>query len=111
MTMLTAFILSAIVVGAASPDACTRYATVTTMVPPDFPASALPMANGPTLTEVMVSLDASGRVTAEQVIQSSGVLALDQAALRAARESKYAPRMVDCKPVAGRYLFKVTFNK
>ncbi len=81
------------------------------MVPPNFPFSALQMANGPARTEVMVSLDASGRVTAEQVIESSGVLALDESALRAAKESKYAPRMVDCKPVAGRYLFKVTFNK
>ena len=108
--MLTAIILAATVISAATPESCTRYATVTTMVPPDFPVSALQMANGPARTEVMVSLDANGRVTAEQVIQSSGVLALDESALRAAKESKYAPRMVDCKPVAGRYLFKVTFR-
>ncbi len=109
--MLTAFIFAAGIIGAASPDSCTRYATVTSMVTPDFPMSALQMANGPAQTAIMVSLDAQGRVTGEQVIQSSRVQALDDAALKAAAESKYAPRMVACKPIAGRYVFKVTFSR
>jgi len=58
----------------------------------------------------MVSLDANGRVTGERVIHSSGVRALDESALKAAAESQYSPRITDCKPVAGRYLFKVTFS-
>ena len=59
---------------------------------------------------VKVDLDANGRVLGVSMYASTGSLELDQAAMRAARESSYAPEMRDCRAVAGSYLFKVEFS-
>jgi hypothetical protein len=37
-------------------------------------------------------------------------MSLDQAALRAARQSTYSPKLEDCKPVTGSYLFTADFQ-
>ncbi len=37
-------------------------------------------------------------------------MAIDQAALRAARESTYSPKLVDCSPTTGDYLFRADFQ-
>jgi hypothetical protein len=37
-------------------------------------------------------------------------MAIDQAALRAARESNYSPKLVDCQPTQGDYLFRADFQ-
>jgi TonB family protein len=63
-----------------------------------------------TTAMIKVNLDASGRVTGVSVYASTGSLELDQAAMRAARESTYSPEMRDCQAVAGSYLFKVEFS-
>ena len=44
------------------------------------------------------------------VVKSSGNAALDNAAVVAAQDSTYAPDVVDCKPVAGTYLFHADFT-
>lgn len=59
---------------------------------------------------IKVDLDANGQVVGVSVYASTGSIELDQAALRAARESTYAPETRDCQPVAGSYLFKVEFS-
>lgn len=59
---------------------------------------------------IMVTILSDGSVGAAKVFRSSGDLALDNAALNAARQSQYTPRIVFCAPVEGDYLFKVTFN-
>lgn len=59
---------------------------------------------------VKVDLDENGRVLGVSTYASTGSLELDQAAMRAARESTYAPETRDCRPVAGSYLFKVEFS-
>lgn len=55
---------------------------------------------------VMVTISADGSVAATSVVQSAGQ-ALDARTIRLAQQSTYSPRTVNCKPVAGTYLFKV----
>ncbi len=61
--------------------------------------------------DVQVSLSAAGTITGTSVYKSSGNAALDMAGVHAAEESTYAPEMLDCKPVAGTYLFHANFTQ
>jgi protein TonB len=76
---------------------------VTPEAPPDTPVSDV-------TAKVEVTLDATGAVVATKIFSSTGYLQLDNAALRAARESRYAPEERDCKNVPGSYLFTVDFQ-
>lgn len=58
---------------------------------------------------VQVDIDAEGHVLNASIAKSSGVYGLDQAALRAARESTFQPQVTNCAGVAGSYLFEVDF--
>lgn len=60
--------------------------------------------------KVKVDLSAAGAVLGASVYESSGSMELDQAALSAARASRYAPEERDCKNVPGSYLFTVDFQ-
>lgn len=60
--------------------------------------------------KVKVNLDAAGAVLGASVYESSGSMELDQAALSAARASRYEPEERDCKNVPGSYLFTVDFQ-
>ena len=60
--------------------------------------------------QVEVSLDASGAISSTSIYRSSGWAVLDQAALRAARDSTYRPEERNCAPVAGSYLFTAQFE-
>jgi len=61
-------------------------------------------------TQVEVSIDPDGRITATSIYRSSGSQALDNAALAAARQSTYKADVRDCEAVAGSYLFTVVFQ-
>ncbi len=61
-------------------------------------------------TSVEVRLSATGAIVALRIYRSSGNVLLDQAALRAARSSTYAPQLENCRPVAGSYLFDAEFE-
>ncbi len=37
-------------------------------------------------------------------------MAIDQAALRAARQSTYSPKLVNCSPTTGDYIFRADFQ-
>jgi protein TonB len=60
--------------------------------------------------KIRVDLDAMGNVRGVSVYESTGSTELDQAALSAARQSRYAPEQIDCKNVPGSYLFTVDFQ-
>lgn len=78
-------------------------------VTPEAPQSAL--QEGVTgVADVRVDLAANGDVLAVSIYRSSGSLALDQAALRAARSSRYAAALQECRPAAGSYIFKAEFD-
>lgn len=60
-------------------------------------------------TMVQVDIDADGHVLNASIAKTSGVYGLDQAALKAARESTFQPEVKNCTGVAGSYLFVVDF--
>jgi TonB family protein len=59
---------------------------------------------------VKVSIAANGAVSALHLLQSSGDPSVDRAVLKAVRESTFAPRYVDCEPLASDYLFRVQIS-
>ncbi|MDQ6941598.1 MAG: energy transducer TonB [Candidatus Eremiobacteraeota bacterium] len=93
------------------PDLCAVIdvpASVVRAMEPDPPVEAI--QNGVEgRVEVLVSLDATGRVVNTAIRKSSAVL-LNAASLKSARESTYRPALHDCKPVASKYLFTVDFG-
>lgn len=88
------------------PDAAARALSA---VAPDTPQDAV--AQGATGTaQIRVDLNSLGEVVGVSVYGSTGSMLLDDAALEAARESRYAPEQHNCKPIAGSYLYKVDFR-
>ncbi len=61
-------------------------------------------------TSVMVRLGADGAVLETKIYKSSGSELLDNLSAQAARESWYTPRIQNCRPVSGDYLFVVEFR-
>jgi protein TonB len=84
-------------------------ATVTNQVDPDYPDMARQQGIEGT-TQVKVSLDATGAITGATVYKSAGNIQLDNAAIAAAKASKYAPEIVNCVKTAGSYLFRADFS-
>jgi protein TonB len=78
-------------------------------VQPDYPEIARQQGVVGTTT-VKVTLSATGTVSAVSVYKSAGNAALDQEALRAARQSTYTPEISNCEKVAGSYLFVAEFD-
>jgi|SRR5579862_1079350 len=76
-------------------------------VSPSAPDDAAGVAG---TAEVVVTLDAAGRVTDARIYRSTNDMRLDRAAVIAARQSTYAPALVDCLPTGGQYLFRVDFQ-
>lgn len=62
------------------------------------------------ITSVRIALNAAGVLTDTAVLESSGNRWIDQAALRAARLSRYRAESRDCAHVAGTYAFVVDFT-
>lgn len=89
---------------------CNHSAHVVSAVVPQFPASVRTLHLGARTVLVNVSLDAHGRVQRVAIRHSSGNAALDAAGLKAARTSKYASAAKNCKPIAGTYIFRATFD-
>ncbi|HEY5348819.1 MAG TPA: TonB family protein [Candidatus Lustribacter sp.] len=85
-------------------------ASVTAVVPPDYPDSVRDLGLGPVSVLVAVTIGSDGALLRATIAQSSNNFALDQSALRSARESTYAPRIADCVPAVGTYLFHADFD-
>jgi len=90
---------------------CDRDVTIVTEVVPAAPRDA--WIGQPPGTEktavVQVTVGADGKLAGEKIVQSTGVMAMDQAALMAAQHSTYLPKMVNCLAVPADALFKVSF--
>ncbi|HEY0613206.1 MAG TPA: energy transducer TonB [Candidatus Elarobacter sp.] len=94
-----------------TPATCARPnvpATTIRAVEPDTPALAQQQGISGTV-QVIVSLDATSRVTSTRV-QSSPSSVLNSAALSAARQSTFQTEIRDCKPIAADYIFTVDFS-
>jgi TonB family protein len=77
---------------------CDRDATVSHQVAPEYPQTARETGLGRVTATVRVYITPHGTVGALRVIDSTGNGDIDRAALRAAAESTYLPRMKNCKP-------------
>lgn len=83
-------------------------ATTLKMAQPVYPdAARIVHAGGVAAVKLTIAPD--GGLASAELVMSTGNKALDQAALDAADNSIYAPKIVNCRPAAGQYLFKVTF--
>jgi TonB family protein len=111
-------------------DDCPRAARVVTVSSPDAgPAIRASGLRRSIVVTVDLTIDRNGKLVEARIAQSSGNMALDQAALAAARQSTYEPQLeavpvrrqagdarsasdarVTCRAVTGKYLFKVTFE-
>jgi TonB family protein len=76
-------------------------------VVPRYPQERL---DQPANVSVKVQLSATGSVLNATVEHSSGIYAVDHAAVRAIQESKFAPQIVDCKGVPGTYRAWLNFT-
>ncbi|MBV8721080.1 MAG: energy transducer TonB, partial [Candidatus Eremiobacteraeota bacterium] len=85
-------------------------ATTTNAVPAEYPESAKDLGLGEVTAQVEVTVGPSGNLINATIFKSTNNMAMDQAALRAARQSSYSPKLVNCQPVQGDYLFRVDFN-
>lgn len=85
-------------------------ASVITPMTPDYPDVARDLGLGPVTALVAVTIDAHGSPRDLKILKSSGNAAIDQAALRAARQTSYAPKIANCAPVEGTYLFHADFE-
>ena len=95
------------------PRACTNpngEVSVLKAVRPDDPIVARDLGLQPVTVDVLVTVSATGRVTAAKVVTSSKNIDIDRVAMRVARLSEYTPKHVDCKPVRGEYLYRVYFG-
>lgn len=98
--------------GTPKPACKTPYqdATVVEQAQPEYPDSARDLGLGEVQVAVTVTIGPSGNLIDAKISQSANNMALDQAALAAARQSTYAPKIVDCQPTTGSYYFKVQFD-
>lgn len=65
---------------------------------------------GPLVALVEITLDLGGHVTSAKIFRSSGTDDGNREAMRAARGSKYYPKVVNCVPTAAVYLFRVVMD-
>jgi TonB family protein len=91
----------------ATPD---RAASVTHAVIPDYPDSARPLNLGPTTVLLQVTVGSDGELRSATIYKSSNNMAMDQAALRAARKSTYQGAITNCAPAGGIVLFHAPFD-
>lgn len=98
--------------GTPKPACKTPYqdATVVNQVTPEYPDAAREQGLGEVQVAVEVTIGPSGNLVDAKIAQSGNNMQMDQAALAAARQSTYAPKVVNCQPVTGDYLFRVTFD-
>lgn len=92
-------------------DDCNHDAFVVTQgaVPP-MAEDILNQKPGRELTAIVrVTVAPDGSVRDATLSQSTGNSNLDAAALQAAMQSRFSPKMVNCHAVEGDYLFKTTF--
>jgi TonB family protein len=82
-----------------------QEAQIVNPMSPDLPDSV----KTPVTVLVFVTVGWDGNLVEEHLQRSSGNVAADQAALRAARQSQYAPKLVNCEPITGAIIFHAVF--
>lgn len=85
-------------------------AKVSDVMQAEYPPSLIGIVTGPEATAVYVAIDDKGTVADTWIAASSGYAAMDDAALRAARQSGYAPATAYCRHVGGVYIVLEEFR-
>jgi TonB family protein len=75
---------------------------------PELPTS--PRLTATLSAVVLVKVGADGKAHGAAVYKSSGNATFDRAVIVAAEKSTYTPRLVNCEPESGVYLFKADFK-
>jgi TonB family protein len=83
-------------------------ARMTQAYPAHWPKDGIKGLNSAT-SKVLINLDSVGNLVSARVANSSGNSILDDEALKAARESKYAPEFHNCTSFARSYYLDVMF--
>jgi TonB family protein len=87
-----------------------KEVTVAQAATPGYPDSARDLGMGPVVVYVQVTVNPDGTIARAVIAQSSNNSAIDQAALRAVRQSLYSPRIVNCNAVTGIFIFRADFR-
>ena len=87
-----------------------KEATAVNSVPPDYPDSAKDLGLGEVTVLIKVTVGANNQLIDASVYQSGHNMAMDQSALRAARQTTYSAKIVNCVPVQDSYIFHADFS-
>lgn len=98
--------------GTPGPACAVPFKDVTMLRPvtPEYPDAARAMHLGPVVVIITITVTAKAEVAGASIVQTSGTPIIDMAALLAARQSTYSPKIANCSPVAGTYMFRANFN-
>lgn len=98
--------------GTPKPACKTPYqdATVVSQAQAEYPDAARELNLGEVQVYVTVTVGPTGSLLDAKVTRSANNMELDQAALAAAKQSTYSPKIVNCQPTTGSYNFIVTFD-
>jgi len=83
--------------------------TLTRPISPVYPDDAL-RTNAEGWVEMLFTVDAEGKVSDVEVVNSQPKNVFDRAAIAAMRHARYEPVLVDGQPVAQRARFKISFR-
>jgi len=75
-----------------------------------YPQSARDLGLGAVTVIVGVTVGAQGNIINAAIDRSSNNMAIDQAALHAARRSTYSPKLENCQATTGDYTFVANFQ-
>jgi TonB family protein len=83
-------------------------ATVTSPAEPKVPHGT--NLKGTVSVIIVVTIASSGNVVHLSIRKSSGNEQIDRAVAVAAQHSTYSPKLLNCKPIEGTYLFRADFQ-
>lgn len=107
---MLAIVLTLLAQATASPSPSAHCRTTEVKLLKQAPGSLptlQPTHYGSVTVIVDVLVNANGTVKAVKIMRPSGSKAYDEAVIRMLRNSEYAPRTVNCRPVEGSYRWKV----
>lgn len=111
--MIFATVLSTLIAQATPAATCATpnvNAKVTHAAPAEYPQAAARRNLGPETVLVQVRVGPTGALEYATIYKSSGDADIDRASLDTARNSTYAPKIVDCVATAATYLFRMQFD-
>jgi protein TonB len=91
-----------------APQGETRALALLESPRPPYPRASLRLGEEGTVS-VRIHVDAEGRVSSVDLLQSSGFERLDEAACQGVRSWRFEPELRDGKPVAGTFDHRIIF--